>query len=52
MTINEELTLLKQSLSQYQWEPRDEKQLQEELFRILLEKQGFIREYRLDKKVL
>lgn len=43
------LTLLT-TLQKYQWETRDEKLLQEELFKIFLKESGFIREYRIDSK--
>lgn len=38
------------TLKKYQWETRDEKLLQEELYNIFLKNLGFIREYRIDSK--
>lgn len=44
--LNEVISFLKK----YQWEPKDEKYFQEQLFELGLNKMGFSREYRLDNK--
>lgn len=44
------LDLIIKFLKSYQWEPKDEKYFQEQLFDLGLKEMGFSREYRLDNK--